>query len=329
MLRVGIIGCGRIAGGFEGDKTREYPCTHIGAYNLNSKTKVVAISDISKEVLFSFSKKWGIKNTYLNYREMLINESIDIVSVCSDEDSHFQIVIDAAKSGVKLIFCEKPIAKNYVQAMEMVKLCEQNNVRLVINHSRRWHDNFIYVKKRIDSKELGNVVSIHGSYTSGLRVMGTHMIDIMSFLCGPIISISGVKKEKEIKGKLEYSENFVASDPSYSAIFNFNNDVLGFLEGSCQKKYLLFELDIQLTDGRVSITENGSKIKLWKNYQGSLLEVQTSQIKTSSTIMNAINSNLNCLEYGAKSPSSGKDGAYALEIIEQIIKLDIERKEAF
>jgi predicted dehydrogenase len=323
MFKVGIIGCGRIAGGFEGDIGRESPCTHIGAYNLNSKTNVTAISDNSKDALLNFSTKWNINNAYLDYREMLKNEHLDIVSVCSNEDSHFQVVIDAAKSGAKLIFCEKPIAKNTTQAKEMIQCCEENQVKLVINHSRRWHNNFIYAKKQIDSAAFGKIVSITGRYTSGLRVMGTHMIDIMSFLCGPVISISGVKKEKEIKGKLKYSENFSNNDPSYSALLNFNNDIVGFLEGSCHKKYLLFELDIHFTDGRISIINNGQKIDLWRHNKGLLSQLPDVNIKLNSTIMNAVNSNIDCLEFGTETPSSGKDGFYALEIIEKILRSDL------
>ena len=71
MFKVGIIGCGRIAGGFEGDIGRESPCTHIGAYNLNSKTNVTAISDNSKDALLNFSTKWNINNAYLDFEKFL------------------------------------------------------------------------------------------------------------------------------------------------------------------------------------------------------------------------------------------------------------------
>ena len=322
MLKVGIIGCGRIAGGFEGDSERESPCTHAGAYALHPRVIVTAISDKSKEALIHFSKTWKINNTYLDYNQMLQSENLDMISICSDENSHYQMVLDASKSGVKLIFCEKPIAKNSAQAKEMISSCKKNNVKLVINHSRRWHNNFINVKSIIDSKEFGEIISITGRYTSGLRVMGTHMIDIMSFLCGKINSLNGVKQEKKVKGKLRYSENFSSEDPSYSVFMNFNNNIVGFLEGSCRKNYLLFEIDIHFSDGRISIVDNGKKLVFWRQNKGLLVNVPLNEVNLSSTMMNAVNSNVDCIELNSDSNSSGKDGLYTLNIIEKIIALN-------
>ena len=90
---------------------------------------VTAISDKSKEALIHFSKTWKINNTYLDYNQMLQSENLDMISICSDENSHYQMVLDASKSGVKLIFCEKPIAKNSAQAKEMISSCKKNNVK--------------------------------------------------------------------------------------------------------------------------------------------------------------------------------------------------------
>ena len=308
MINICIIGAGRIA--------------KIHAKNLStiSGVNILYIVDKSIEVATELAIKYNAKVSSLN--DALKDPLINAVVILSPTHTHADYMELAAKAG-KHIFCEKPIAKNTTQAKEMIQCCEENQVKLVINHSRRWHNNFIYAKKQIDSAAFGKIVSITGRYTSGLRVMGTHMIDIMSFLCGPVISISGVKKEKEIKGKLKYSENFSNNDPSYSALLNFNNNIVGFLEGSCHKKYLLFELDIHFTDGRISIINNGQKIDLWRHNKGLLSQLPDVNIKLNSTIMNAVNSNIDCLEFGTETPSSGKDGFYALEIIEKILRSDL------
>ena len=62
------------------------------------------------------------------------------------------MVINAARSGVKAIFCEKPIALNPKDARQMVSFCKKKNTPLIINHERRW-DN--YYQKALDSGAIG------------------------------------------------------------------------------------------------------------------------------------------------------------------------------
>ncbi len=318
MLKVGIIGCGRIAGGFEDDKGRDHPCTHAGSYTLHKRTKIVAISDISQLSLDNFSKRWNVKKTYINYVEMIQREKLDIVSVCTHEDTHVKIIKDVALSGVKLIFCEKPIARNSIETKEMIAVCESNNVELVINHARRWHEHFNYVKSILNNQELGELVSITGRYTSGLMVMGTHMIDTMRFLAGEVDTVIGSTKEDSVDSKPLYSENFSVEDPSYSAMFNFHGGVVGFLDGSCKKQYLLFEIDAHCTSGKVSITSNGRNITIWKNKGGSLKRESINKIQGHTMMMRAVNSIVDIVELGCDNISSGLDGLRVLETIEEV-----------
>ena len=166
VYKVGIIGCGQIASLFEEDAWREHPCTHAGAYDTLDATEIVAAADINNEHLVKFSNNWGVNSLYSDYTSMLENECLDIVSVTANTPLHCEMVIKAAQSGVKAIFCEKPIATSLKEADAMIKVCERESVKLIVNHTRRWHPHYQKAKNLIDSGEIGKVTSITGYFTS-------------------------------------------------------------------------------------------------------------------------------------------------------------------
>ena len=65
------------------------------------------------------------KKAYLNYKDMLAENDIEIVSICTLADTHYQIIKDCVSYGVKAVFCEKPIANNLNDANEIIKLCKK------------------------------------------------------------------------------------------------------------------------------------------------------------------------------------------------------------
>ncbi|MDA9882507.1 Gfo/Idh/MocA family oxidoreductase, partial [Alphaproteobacteria bacterium] len=279
MLRVGIIGCGRIAGGFEYLPGRIFPSTHAGAYTENLNTKLVAASDNNRKNLEKFVQTWEIESHYDNHNEMLSNEKLDLVSICTHDDSHFEIIKDSIDKGVKNIFCEKPLARNSQQILDLIKYCKKYQTNLFVNHTRRWHDRYVYVKKVIKQKRLGSMISITGRYTSGIRVIGSHMIDILRFFSGEIIYVKGMVEPSVSNEKLDYSENFDSNDKSYSAIMKFQNGVIGFLDGTSKKKYLIFEIEMQFEKGKLVLSNNGEKLDIWEKNSNKLFKIKNKKLK--------------------------------------------------
>jgi len=324
MYNVGIIGCGRIASTFEDDAKREHPCTHAGGYSLHPETKIVSAMDTDKKALKQFSSRWNVDNVYTDLDKLLANEKLDIVSVCTPEKTHFDIVMKLAKHDIKAIFCEKPIASNLEQARQMVEACEKSGIKLIINHTRRWNDNYRFVKRIIDSRSIGGVISITGRYTSGLRVMGTHMLDLFRYYCGDVDWVFGTEEEAGVKS-LAHSENYTPQDPSVSGLIEFKNGVRGYLEGSVKNDYLLFEVEVFATDGSISIRDNGKTVEIKKkrksiNYTGvnELRPFRVPKIKYRPMMYNAVDNIVECLNKGTECASTGTDGYKALQIIEAL-----------
>ena len=103
-LRVGLIGCGGIAG------------AHMRAYRQLEGVEVTAAAEIIPHRLRSFGESWGIEKLYPDYEVMLEREKLDIVSVCTTPFAHCAPTIAAAEAGVRGIFCEKPMAMNLAEA---------------------------------------------------------------------------------------------------------------------------------------------------------------------------------------------------------------------
>ncbi len=146
-LRVGIIGCGGIANG-----------KHMPAIKKIKEAEMVAFCDIVVEKAEEAAKKYGVEGAkvYEDYKELLKDESIDVVHVCTPNRSHSFITIDSLEAG-KHVMCEKPMAKTYAEAKAMCEAAKRTGKKLTIGYQQRWRDESIYLKEACDNGDLGDI----------------------------------------------------------------------------------------------------------------------------------------------------------------------------
>lgn len=146
-LRVGIIGCGGIANG-----------KHMPAIAKIKEAEMVAFCDIIVEKAEAAAEKFGIEGAkvYEDYKELLKDESIDVVHVCTPNRSHSFITIDSLEAG-KHVMCEKPMAKTYAEAKAMCEAAKRTGKKLTIGYQQRWRDDSIYLKEACDNGDLGDI----------------------------------------------------------------------------------------------------------------------------------------------------------------------------
>jgi predicted dehydrogenase len=113
-MNIGIIGTGGIS------------LFHYKGYTANG-ANVVALADVNSVALESRKKEWNINRGFTDYQELLEQEDIQAVSVCTPNAFHHPATIAAAKAG-KHVLCEKPISLSLEQAQEMIDVAKQNNV---------------------------------------------------------------------------------------------------------------------------------------------------------------------------------------------------------
>lgn len=170
--RVGVIGCGGIAR------------THTRGFNALKSCEVVAGADIYPESMAKFTEEFGLTAGYTDYHEMLRNESLDIVSVCTWHGTHSEATTAAAENGAKAVLCEKPMATSLAEANRMIEACEQNGTKLVIGHHHRFNARNTHIRQLIQEGAIGQPAALTSRAGGGLLNNGTHAIDRMRYWLG-------------------------------------------------------------------------------------------------------------------------------------------------
>ncbi len=250
MYKSVIVGLGQAA--WKMDKhNRSGIWTHAEAYTHCNSTDLVAGFDTIKEKRKAFSNHYPIK-TYSNLDKMMQEEKPDIVSICTPTVTHLDIIRQLVEYPIKAIFCEKPLHFSSVHSASVVKLCEEKNIVLAVNYMRRWENLYLKVKELIDNKELGTLKSVVGYTNTALYMNASHMIDLIIMLCGDICKVSGDIDTSYVR--------VVHNTPDYGGFFHLTmfSGVEGFLYAFCDdvKKHQ-FELDLQFTNGRITVSMDG------------------------------------------------------------------------
>ena len=191
MLKVGIIGCGGIANG-----------KHMPNLKNIAEVEMVAFCDIIPERAEKAAKDFGTPDAkvYVDYKELLADETIDVVHVCTPNREHAQISIDAMYAG-KHVMCEKPMAKTAADARRMVAAAKETGKKLTIGYQSRHMVASDYLKSAIVRGDLGEIyfaealaVRRRGTPTWGVFLdeekqgggplidIGTHSLDLTLYL---------------------------------------------------------------------------------------------------------------------------------------------------
>ena len=313
--RAAIVGCGRIASDFDDDSLMKKSygiSSHAGGYIDNPDVELIAAADVSREKLEKFGARWEVDKLYQDYRQMLGTEKPDILSICTWNSTHLDILEAAAANQVKAVFCEKPISNSLANADRMLKVAQDNKLVLMVNHSRRWDDLYQDIKSLIDQKKLGDIQQVSCYYTAGIANTCSHLFDVLRLFFGDVASVAGW-----------YKGDPALADPNIDGYLTFKSGVTATLQSLDVKSYTLFEFDIYGTTGRLRIKDNGFSLGFWRaaasqRYLGYReLETQDPLLKIApkKIMRNAIKNIVDCLLNNRAPACSGEDGVKALEVI--------------
>ncbi|MGH9866179.1 MAG: Gfo/Idh/MocA family protein, partial [Candidatus Acidiferrales bacterium] len=246
--RAGIVGCGRIGCGFDDDPRRGYVSTHAGAYACTPGVELAALCDLDEEKLERYGEKFCVRGRYIDCARMFEQEKLDIVSICTLSATHIEIARAAVKSGVKAIFCEKPIAENLSAADEMIRLCAEHNVLLLIDHQRRFAPLHQRVAAFLRDGGLGRVQQATCYYTAGVANTGTHLIDLLRFYLGDV---------KWVEGRISANASSSDADPNIDGWLGFADGSVAAIQACDVRAYSIFEIQLLGTKGRLHVTSHG------------------------------------------------------------------------
>ncbi|UGB32077.1 Gfo/Idh/MocA family protein [Metabacillus sp. B2-18] len=152
-IRWGIIGSANIAKG-----------SVIPGIQQSETGEVVAIASRGLEKAKETAEQLNIPKAYGSYEELLQDPEIEAVYIPLPNHLHKEWTIRAAEAG-KHVLCEKPLALNANEAEEMVTACERAGVIFAEAFMYRYHPRYKLINELIGSGEIGEIRSIHGTFT--------------------------------------------------------------------------------------------------------------------------------------------------------------------
>ncbi len=259
-IKVSLIGSGRIGLTSEFDKKRLKPASHFGMWLKNKDCELVSICDKNKS---AFKKAKILKKQikfYENYKKMVKAENPKIVSICTWKDTHYTITKECLKLGIKVIVLEKPLANNINQAKKLIKLVKKLNAKILVNHRRRYDEQVIKLKKKIDNDIIGDILQVSSFYVYGILTTGTHLIDTLRMLLKN--KLGEVDKVIGVVNKLN---NFKPKDDiNIDGFLFFKKNVIASIQSLDMKSYDNFDIIIYGKKGKIEITDIGRKILKYK-----------------------------------------------------------------
>lgn len=214
-LKIGIIGTGWIA-----------EC-HMDSYLKMDDVEIVAGADLVPGKADAFFKRYGLENvrTYPNHKELIDNEELDAVSVCTYNMTHAECTVYALEHGVNVLL-EKPMCVTLDEAVEIRRAEKKSGKVLSIGFQPRFDANMKEIKKIVESGELGKIYYIQtgGGRRRGIPTpYGTSFIaketggigalgDIGCYSLDMVLNAVGYPKPLTVTG---YTSDFFGKDPAY------------------------------------------------------------------------------------------------------------------
>lgn len=255
VLRVGIIGCGRIGSLWdEKSASAEAALTHAKAYIQNAATSLQMVSDISPARAETAARHW--KTAQAGSVNELIEAKLDIVSLCTPVSERIGLIqLFSEKSPGTFLIIEKPLAETLNEAQQIAELCKTLQHEPLLNYSRRFTPGIQQLQDHIFNNTYGRLQSATGYYGNGFLNNGSHMIDLVSYLFGR-------PHEAGILGVID--DERIDQDATLSFFLKLASGARITVNGLDHRHYTVFELDLMFEKARVRLTDRAMTIQTSK-----------------------------------------------------------------
>jgi predicted dehydrogenase len=196
-IKIGVIGLGGIAGG-----------VHLPGIAKCQDFELSALCDIDKEKLDRVGDRYGIDKSmrFTDYRDLIASGHVDAVDICTPNDCHFQMALEAVKAG-KHYSVEKPVTMNAVEAETLARSTKERGVKSMVCFSYRFKTAARYARHLVQSGALGELYHVYAQYfqawgnpdqgtplvwrfvkaragSGALGDLGSHVLDLARFITG-------------------------------------------------------------------------------------------------------------------------------------------------
>jgi predicted dehydrogenase len=152
-IRVGLIGTGR------------WGPNVIGSLRRVDGASIHHVADLNEDSLRFLNARFGDLKTTTNPEDILSNESLDAIAVCTPVETHLELVEKALERG-KHVFVEKPFGRDTEYCLKLCKLAEEKGLVIVVGHVFLFNATIVSLKQIIDSGELGEIQHMEAHRTN-------------------------------------------------------------------------------------------------------------------------------------------------------------------
>jgi predicted dehydrogenase len=324
-LKVGLVG----AGGFG--------TIHLQGFSKNPNCELVAIASRTEEHAIKLSKEFNIPKFYAgnnSWEQMINNEALDVISICTPNYLHAPIVLKAIEKGCHIL-CEKPIAISREELIQMELELNEKNLIFFTSFQKRYKQLFKLIKKVLDEQILGRITLVryyfshYGPYKSWkalsdekwffdsekagggvLLDLGVHCIDILRYLLGDYDHIEGATFNTTCID--------MEDEDNCSVLFRFKNGEPGITSVSwCNEPSET--IDIFGTEGYIKVNLSGEKLSTFgpitlkrKEAIKKLLDYRSTNESTQNKLIDHF---INCVQTKKQESPNFFDGKRAVEFV--------------
>ena len=275
MHKALIIGCGNIGALYDIDNNDSI-LTHAKAFHENEKM-AFDVYDKNEELARKVAKKYDTK--CLTSIEDKNLGQYDLISICTPTNTHYHFLKKLLLINTPVIICEKPISTDRDELNELKVLYANSSSKVIVNYIRRFHINFIELKKNIKEAE-DQLVQVTVNYSKGLINNASHIFDLLNFLLDDFIKLADFQIVNR-ETNTTFGDETVTMFGKYRGI---NFSFIGLLEST----YPQLEVELFLKKNKIILKNGGDTIKWYKPIMSSKF-AGVSILAEHYTIHNAIN----------------------------------------
>lgn len=227
--------------------------SHMTAIRDNADAVLTAVCDIDLEKAQRAAAKFQLppERVFADYHELLALQDVDAVVICTPDQLHRQMTVDALQAG-KHVLCEKPMALTRKDCAAMIRAGEESGRKLMIGQICRYTPGFRRAKELIDSGAIGELFFVESEYAhdyekiipdtsnwradplrSGFLGGGCHAVDLLRWIAGDPVEVMAYANKKML--------THLPTDDCTIAIMKFPHGVIGkvFVSIGCKRNYTM------------------------------------------------------------------------------------------
>jgi predicted dehydrogenase len=315
----GIIGCGDVT------EKKSGP-----AFNKIDKSSLVAVMRRTGRLAKDYADRHKVARWYDKAEDLIKDSEVNAVYIATPPSTHKKYTVMAAEAGLP-VYVEKPMARNYKEAAQMIKVCKKNNVQIHVAYYRRAMPRFLKIKELLEKGAIGEIRTVNIRLAQPLQEeekneaelpwrvlpeiagggkfldLAAHTLDLFDYYFGPIDLASGFAINQG--GYYPAEDNVVMS-------FRFENDIQGIGSWTFNGYHNLDQNEIIGNKGRIRFSSFSEEAITLENENGlKKIEFSYPEHVQQPLIEKVVQSLLG----RGESPSKGETAARTTKVMDKII----------